>query len=78
MKLFKNKKINDLRKKMKIICIQIIIVLLIQLINVSPIDSRSINNRKMITTLSSPVEISKTSKFLTKVLSFLFFLSEAK
>ena len=62
MKLFKNKKINDLRKKMKIICIQIIIVLLIQLINVSPIDSRSINNRKMITTLSSPVEISKTSK----------------
>ena len=57
---------------MKIIFIQIIIVLLIQLINVSPIDSRSINNRKMITKLSNPdpVKISKTSKFLKQVLSF--------
>jgi hypothetical protein len=64
MKLLNHKKINDLRRKMKIIFIQIIIVLLIQLINVSPIDSRSINNRKMITTLSNPVEISKTSEFL--------------
>ncbi len=63
-KLLNHKKINDLRRKMKIIFIQIIIVLLIQLINVSPIDSRSINNRKMITTLSNPVEISKTSEFL--------------